>query len=108
LYSVLAFAVRSRTREIGVRVALGARPADVVGLVLRRALVISAAGTVAGLLLAISTWRLLASLIYGVNSFDLWAFVAGPAVLALVAVAASCLPARRAAQIDAMAALRYD
>lgn len=108
LYSVLAFAVRSRTREIGVRVALGARPADVVGLVLRRALVISAAGTVAGLLLAVSTWRLLASLIYGVNSFDLWAFVAGPAVLALVAVAASCLPARRAAQIDAMAALRYD
>ena len=108
LYSVLAFAVRSRTREIGVRVALGARPADIIGLVVRRALIISAAGTAAGLLLALSAWRLLAGLIYGVNSFDLVAFATGPAVLALVALMASYLPARRAAQIDAMAALRCE
>ena len=108
LYSVLAFAVRSRTREIGVRVALGARPSDIVGLVVGRALLICAAGTAAGLLLALSTWRLLASLIYGVSAFDLFSFVAAPVALSLVAIAASYLPARRAARIDAMAALRCD
>ena len=108
LYSVLAFAVRCRTREIGVRVALGARPADIVGLVVKRGLTLCAMGTAAGLLLAFSSWRLLASLLYETRSFDALAFAAGPILLALAAVGACYLPARRAARIDAMTALRCD
>jgi len=108
LYSVLAFAVRSRTREIGMRVALGARPIDVIKLVVGRGLRICAFGTAGGLVLAVSTWRLLANLIYGVRGFDVLAFIVGPAALLLVTLAATWLPARRAAQVDPMSALRYD
>lgn len=108
LYSVLAFSVRSRTREIGLRVALGARPHDVVALVVRRGLLICGVGTAGGLLLALSTWRLLSSLLYGIRGFDLFAFLGGPIALLLVTLAATYLPARRAAQIDPMSALRSD
>jgi predicted permease len=108
LYGVLAFVVRSRTREIGLRMALGARPSDVLALIVRRGLVICAGGAVVGLLFALASWRLLSSLLYGVNGVDAIVFAAGPVALLLVGFAASYLPARRAARIDPMVALRHD
>lgn len=108
LYSVLAFVVRSRTREIGLRMALGARPSDVLALVVGHGLLICTSGTGVGLLFALAFWRLLSSLLYGVNGFDPIAFATGPVALLLVGIAASYVPAWRAAHIDPMVALRYD
>jgi len=108
LYSVLAFTVRCRTREIGVRMALGARPTDVVTLVVRRGLLVCIAGCAVGLVMASAASRLLGSFLYCVPAFDLVAFSAGPLALTVMALAASYLPARRAAQVDPMVVLRCD
>jgi predicted lysophospholipase L1 biosynthesis ABC-type transport system permease subunit len=108
LYGTISFAVARRTSEIGIRLALGAERVSVLGMVLKDALLLVGAGVVIGLPLAWAAGRSLKSLLYGLSGFDLLSSVV--AVLALVAVAtiAGYLPARRAASLDPMVALRYE
>jgi putative ABC transport system permease protein len=106
LYGVIAYAVSQRTHEIGVRMALGARVEDVVHMVVRQGMRLAVIGLVVGAAAALATTRFLASLLFGVGAADPVTFVAIPAILALVALVASWLPARRAARVDPMVALR--
>jgi len=106
LYSVIAFVVSRRTREFGIRVALGARPGDVRVLVLRQGLKLVAPGVVIGLVAALASSHLLRSWLYGVRATDPWVFAIGALILSSAALAACAAPARRAARMDPMAALR--
>lgn len=106
LFGVLAYAVAQRSREIGVRTALGARPVDVVLLVLRSGMMITAAGLAAGLAAAALLVQSLSKILYGVEPFDPITFTAVPVVLAAAAAVACVEPARRAARIDPIRALR--
>jgi predicted permease len=106
LYSVLSYAVSLRTREIGVRLALGAAPAQVLRSVVGRGVAISAAGLVVGALAAVGLTRLLVSLLFQTRPLDPLTFAAVAVVLLLVAIAASYLPARRAARISPMESMR--
>jgi len=108
LYGVLASAVGQRTREIGLRVALGARPSDIARLLLRHAAAVVAAGAAAGAVGALLGTRLLGDLLFDVGPADPVSFAAAVAVLACAAVTAATLPARRAAHLDPMEALRHD
>ncbi len=105
IFGVTAFGVTSRRREIGLRVALGARPAGVVALILRSSLGFAILGILGGLALAFGTTRLMTSLLYGVTPLDPTTWAAVPLVLATVAVAAAWLPARRALRIPARSAM---
>jgi putative ABC transport system permease protein len=108
IYGVVAFSVAQRTREIGVRVALGAQRAEVLSLVLRQGAVLAGIGVAVGALGALAVTRLLASLLYGIPATDLVAFGAAAGLLAAAALAASWIPARRAAAIDPVIALRSE
>ncbi len=108
VYGVLAYAVSQRIHEIGVRLALGARPFDVVGLVVRRGLLLGVAGAGLGLLLSLGVGRALSGVLYGVAPYDPRALAATAGALLLVVTAASLLPARRAAAVDPIAALRSE
>jgi predicted permease len=108
LYGTLAYRVRRRTAEIGVRMALGAERSQILWMVLRDSLTISAGGIAVGLPLAIGCARLLRSMLFGVDPADLLTFAAVTAGIALVALAAGYLPARRATKVDPMVALRYE
>jgi hypothetical protein len=108
VYGVRAYLVSRRTREIGVRMALGATTGDVLWLVLREGLVLVAVGLVIGLGLALATGRLVASMLYDVRAFDPLAFVAAPLLLALSALLACYFPARRATKVTAVVALRAE
>lgn len=108
LYSVIRYAVSQRTREIGVRLALGARPAEVARLVLGQGLFLALLGTVLGLAAAFATARLLASQLYGVSATDPLVFTVAVLLLAAVSALASWLPARQAATVDPMVALRAE
>jgi predicted permease len=108
LYGVTAYGVTQRTQEIGVRIALGAGRRDVVGLAVAQALRATAVGAAIGMALALALGRAISSLLFGVKPADPTAVLAGIAVLLAVAALASYLPARRAAQIDPMEALRYE
>ncbi len=108
LYSVLAYSVSLRTREIGVRVALGAGPRSVARLVVRQGLALTLIGVGVGLAGAFALTRLMASLVFGVSATDPVTFAAVALLLIAVAVMASYLPARRAARIDPMEALRAE
>ncbi len=108
LYGVLAFSVSRRTREIGIRMALGALPASMLKLVLKQGMALALTGAVLGLLLSLALTRLLASWLYGVPPFDPATYFLGAVLLAGVAILACFLPARRATRIDPQAALRYE
>jgi len=108
LYGIVAYLVGQRTREIGVRMALGASHADVLRLVVLDGMRPVAIGMAIGLLLALGVTRLLMSFLLGVSPLDTVTFVAGAALLTAVALMASWLPARRAAAIDPVRALRAE
>jgi predicted permease len=108
IYGVISYVVGQRTREIGIRIALGARQLDILSLVLTGAGRLAAIGVGAGLLFALGLTRLMASMLYGVGPNDPVTFTAVPAILVAVALLASYLPARRATKVDPMVALRYE
>jgi len=105
-YGVLSFLVRSRSRELAIRLAIGATPRDIAALVVRHALTWTGMGTLIGLVLALVVTRFLASFLYGINPTDLSTFVSIPVLIALVAGLAAFLPARRAGRQDPLVALR--
>jgi len=108
LYGVLAHAVSRRTREVGIRMAVGAHVGDVVGFVLRQGLGLSAVGVVIGLALAFATTRLLSGLLWGISATDPLVFVGAPVLLMLVAAVASYVPTREALKIDPLQVLRQE
>jgi hypothetical protein len=108
LYGVKAYLVTERTREIGIRMALGARPGDVMAMVMREGAALSAAGVALGLPLAALLGVALGSLLYDVKPIDPVVFSFAPAILALAALTATWLPARRATRITPLTALRTD
>jgi putative ABC transport system permease protein len=108
LYGVLAYSVARRTHEIGIRMALGAQTADVLRLVMGQGLRLVAAGTVLGLAAALATGRVLRAYLFGVSSTDPGTLMAVALLLAAVALLACWLPARKAARVEPMAALRYE
>jgi len=108
VYGVMAYSVLMRTREIGIRMALGARPADVLRLVLQEGTFLILVGLVAGVGAAFAATRILASQLYDVSSTDPLTFVLIAFLVTAAAVLACYLPARRAAKVDPMAALRYE
>ncbi|HEY3662281.1 MAG TPA: ABC transporter permease [Chthoniobacterales bacterium] len=108
VYGVKAYSVARRTREIGIRMALGAQRGAVLGMFMREGAVMLAGGVVLGLLLAAGTGKLLSGMLYEVGALDPVAFTMAPAVLAAAALLATWLPARRATRISPMAALRTE
>jgi len=108
IYGVLSYVVSLRTREIAVRLALGARPADVRRMVTRQAVAVAALGAGVGLVGAVAVTRVLAALLFGVSPTDAATMVGAAALLLAVAAVASWLPARRAAGLDPARALRAE
>lgn len=108
LYGVISYTVSQRTREIGVRMALGAKPGDVSRMVLRQGSVVAAVGVVSGLLAAVGLTRLMSALLYGVNAIDPITYGAAALGVAGVALLASYIPARRAAGVDPNEALKWE
>jgi putative ABC transport system permease protein len=108
LFGVVSYTVTRRTREIGVRVALGALDGDVRALVVRQGMLPALAGLVAGCIIALFATRVIASLLYGVTPRDALAFAGAALVLTATALAACYIPARRATRIDPMVALRAE
>ena len=108
IYGVLSYVVAQRTRHIGIRMALGATPAQVMRDVLGYGVRLTTVGLALGLAGAVAGTRVLSSLLYGVKPIDPLTFIAVPLLLAVVAVAASYVPARRATQVDPMVALRHE
>ena len=108
LYGVLAYVVARRTREIGIRMALGGQRSDILGLVLGQGAMLTAIGGAIGIAAALAVMQLAAGLLYGVSARDPLTFVAVAILLALVSGTACYIPARRAMQVDPMVALRYE
>jgi putative ABC transport system permease protein len=108
LFGVVSYLVAERTREFGVRMALGAQRTDIYRQVIIRAVEISAAGCVLGMLLSLLASRALQASLFEVNRFDTATMLVAPALLFSVALLAAYVPARRAAKVDPMVALRYE
>jgi ABC-type antimicrobial peptide transport system permease subunit len=108
IYGVVAYVVSRRTREIGIRMALGATPGEVVALVVRQGIRPAILGVVLGLAGALGAGRLISGLLYGVEASDPVSMIAATVLLLLVVLAACGLPARRAAHIPPASALRAD
>ncbi len=108
IYGVISYAVSLRTREFGIRMALGARKRDVLGMILRQSLTLTATGLVVGFAASLALTRLLASLLFEVSPTDRATSAAVTALLAAVAIAASYIPARRATTVDPTVALRQE
>jgi ABC-type antimicrobial peptide transport system permease subunit len=108
LYGTLAYGVTRRTNEIGIRLALGADRLAVVGMILRESLSLIGIGAAIGLAIAIGATRFIASQLYGVKPTDVLTFSAAVTALVVMGALAGYLPARRAARVDPLVALRYE
>jgi ABC-type antimicrobial peptide transport system permease subunit len=108
IYGVTAYTVARRSREIGIRIAMGAQRADVVRLVLGQGMSLVALGSAIGLALAAVASRLLARLLYGVGPVDPVAFLGAAVLFGAIGLVACYVPVRRATNVDAMEALRYE
>ena len=108
IYGLMAYTVQQRTQEIGIRMALGAKPSDVLRMVLRHGLLLCIVGIAAGISGAFAVIRLMKSLIFGVSPTDPVTFVGVAVLLAAVAFTACWIPARRASRVDPMVALRHE
>ena len=108
IYGVTAYSVAQRTREVGIRRALGAQQYDILKLVLGQGMVLTVIGSIVGLCGALALTRLLESLLYGVSATDPWTFLGITCLLLVAALIASYIPARRATLIEPTAALRGD
>ena len=108
IYGVIAFTVAQRTREVGIRMALGAQKKDVLKLILIRGMVLAAWGTGMGLISCYWLSRLVSNQLYGVSAHDPATLVTVAALLIVVALSASYIPARRATKVDPLVALRYE
>jgi putative ABC transport system permease protein len=108
LYGLISYSVLQRTREIGIRMALGAQPRDILKLMLRQGVIATVNGVVAGLILSIVFARVMASLLYGAGSGNWLVFAVVALLLLLIALTASYIPARKAAGLDPMIALRNE
>jgi putative ABC transport system permease protein len=104
----MAYVVSQRTREVGIRMALGANRADVLKMITRQGMRLAAVGVGIGLLLSLALAQVLSSLLIGVSGYDVTTFILVPALLAAVALVACYLPARRATKVDPLVALRYE
>jgi putative ABC transport system permease protein len=108
LYGVMSYSVAQRTNEIGIRLALGAQPRDVLLMIVKQGSQLIVVGLAIGLLGAYALTRWISSLLFGVTAKDPFTFVAAAAVLALVALLACYVPAWRATKVDPLEALRYE
>ena len=108
IYGVISYAVSQRTREIGIRLALGAQRRELRWMFVRSALVLAGLGIAVGLMAASALVQLMKALLFGVSPLDPWTFIIVPVVLTAAAMLASHLPARRASNVDPMVALRYE
>jgi putative ABC transport system permease protein len=108
VYGLISYSVSQRTREIGIRVALGARPTQVVTPILREAMMLTVIGAALGLAGALIATRVLAAFLSGVEPTDPWTFAAVSALLLLVALLACYIPSRRALKVDPLTALRAE
>jgi ABC-type antimicrobial peptide transport system permease subunit len=108
VYGVVSYAVARRTREVGIRLAVGAQPHALVRLLMREGVALVTTGIVIGLLLGFGSAHVLAALLYGVGATDPLTFVGAPVVLLLVGTLAAFLPARRASRVDPATVLRAE
>jgi putative ABC transport system permease protein len=108
LYSVMAYVVSQRTREVGIRMALGANRGDVMKMITRQGMRLATIGVVIGMLLSLALAQVLSSLLIGVSGYDVTIFILVPVLLSVVALVACYLPARRATKVDPLVALRYE
>jgi putative ABC transport system permease protein len=108
VYGVLSYSVAQRSHEIGVRIALGAQPAGVLGMMVREGLKLTLAGATIGVAAALALTQFMGSLLYGVTAHDPLTMAGVVALICAVSIAACYVPARRAAKVDPMTALRYE
>jgi ABC-type antimicrobial peptide transport system permease subunit len=108
LFGLMSYTVARRTNEIGVRMALGAQPLDVLRLLMGESMILVAAGVVIGLVATIGAGRLVASLLFGVPATDMFTIVFAVLLMLTVSAIAGYLPARRASRVDPMVALHYE
>ncbi len=108
VYSVLSYTTARRTQEIGIRMALGANDGDVLGMVVRMGLRLVAIGVAIGLIASVALGKIIATQLWGVSPYDPWTLMSVPVVLLITAFLACYIPAKRAARVDPVIALRYE